>query len=410
LSDPARDRDERRVWQPRAESAPADPDALPPIDNVADERTEAEQQSATVRLLNPAHDVAGYTLWQELVALADRALDNQLAAEQLVAGLCRMQAGLVTTATQSAAPAQRAAAKAELERLVRRAALDALPPVVRTPPAGGAPVPAAAPADPKKTAPMRRPATASAEPPAAEVERRPIVAPRGTATASRKQRPASGRRLGLAVLAMILAVGGLGVGYLASASDDGAVLGPIADLMDRFVTPAAQEPVAEAPPEPQPEPEVEAEPPTVASPEPPSADELQITATEPPAVPLLRLQRTNVEPPPADTLEGFPGSGLSIYLLYQGGSAAAARANELSGSLALAKDPPLVELRSVDYTIATPRIRYYYADDADAADALAGLLEPPANGADSWEIQNFTFFRPLPPNGRLEVFIPSAGG
>ncbi len=397
------------MWQPRNDTATTDPTAEPPIGNVADERTEAEQQSATVRLLNPAHDVAGYALWPELVALADRALENRLAAEELVAGLCRVQAGLVTTATQSAAPAQRAAAKTELERLVRRAALDALPPVVRTPPAATSPAPAAAPAGRKTAGPTRRAVAASAAQGAADWQPPPPVDPRGTTTTSRKQRPARRPRLALAVLAMTLAIGGLGVGYLASASDEGAVLGPIADLMDRFVASAALDPVPD--PTPEPPAEREPEPSTVASPEAPaSADELQIAVTEPPAVPLLRLQRAAVEPPPADTPEGFPGTGLNIYLLYEGGSVAAARASELSGSLALAKDPPLVELRGVDYTIATPRIRYYYADDADAAAALAVLLEPPASGANSWEIQDFTFFRPLPPNGRLEVFIPSAGG
>ncbi len=431
-----------------------------------------EKSAANVRVLTPAQDSATAALSNELVAIAERALEDRLQAEQIVAGLCRMQAALVTTATQSAMAQQRNAAKSELERLVRRAALDAVPPVVTekpiaqasrkatapaarkvAPPAVArpdAPTPAAEPAAKRAANPAARPVM-SAEPapahPAAEAEvgspsrptgRRPANRPaglgdlpstadlpgatdprsqagsqagraRGTTTPLAAARPPRGRRLALAVVAMIVAVGGLGLGYLASQPDDDTVPGPSAGLPP---APAAPAPSAEAP-------VAEAITPDALRLEAPDA--LRLEANEPTAGPLR--ERVALDAPPGAgsggasdesssaeiTPAAFGDDDLRIVVHYQNDSPAAALANGLSNSLALSKDPPEVELRPVDFTVATPRIRYFYADDADAAAALAAFLAPPAS-SNGWQIQNFTHFRPGPAVGTLEVFVPSAGG
>ena len=138
------------------------------------------------------------------------------------------------------------------------------------------------------------------------------------------------------------------------------------------------------------------------------ADGLQIEAIEPAGGPLRQPGET-VQGTAADAPAILADGELRIFIHFQGGSPAAARANELSSSLAAAKDAPEVELRNVTYTIATPRIRYFYADDADAATALAALLDP-ANDGSSWQVQDFTHFRPGPAEGTLEVFVASSGG
>jgi hypothetical protein len=144
-------------------------------------------------------------------------------------------------------------------------------------------------------------------------------------------------------------------------------------------------------------------PPTLAP------DALQIEAVEPSTGP-LHEQRASLGATPAAPLAGLADDNLRIFFLYEGGSPAAARATALSGSLAAAKDPLEVELRTVGFTIATPRIRYFHADDAEAAAALAAFLAPPESGGGPWQVQDFTHFRPLPLTGTLEVFVPSTGG
>jgi hypothetical protein len=440
------------------------------------------QRTAEVRVLAPTQDTDGAALSAHLTTIAERALANPLEAEQLVDSVWRREPTLVVAATRSALASQRDAARAELERLVRRAALDALPPVIAKPTsdasgghrttgpaiskkigksaagngtgrastsAAAAPPPAPAPTPPPHAAPAPAPtvaassaptaadaaaptprlATAHADSPApqsapSELQRRPpsrtsglagsptteetsvadqprgpITAPRGNATAQAARSARRGGTLALSILAVAVLLGGLGYGYFAYA--------PEAPLdLERAEAPAQT-------PEPPPTATGSAAP----IPEPPqtaalSADGLQLEAAEPTAGP-LRERAELTEPadtpaspaPPVVTL----GDDLRLILIHQNNSTAAANAEALEATLATLKDPVQMELRSVDFSIATPRIRYFYADDAASAAALADILGPPANGSGSWQVQDFTYFRPGPTEGTVEIFVPDNG-
>jgi len=99
---------------------------------------------------------------------------------------------------------------------------------------------------------------------------------------------------------------------------------------------------------------------------------------------------------------------LRVFILYPDGAGAEDAAGDLYADLSSSGEFPLVVLRDVDFAIETPRIRYFYSQDADAAGALADVLEPPSNSADQWTVQDFTQFRPLPAPGTLEIFIPAS--
>ena len=421
-----------------------------------------------MRVLTHNQDGASAELAAHLVAIADRALEDRLAAEQIVAGLCRLQAGLMTAATQSAMADQREAAQAELERLVRRAALDALPPVIthqlkapdqQAPKTAaqkvGAPVapPARAmpQAAPDRPAPVRpatiRPASvrlaempkpaalaeAPAEPAADGSRARPlgrrpagqpsglgelsstaelsgafrprgsVAVARGAATKADNAPAGRGRWVEFAaVVGVIVALGVVGFGYLTSG----------------YLTSAPDQPtVADVP----------AGSTTVSSPaidtaagEAPSLDDaaaavaLQLEAVEPASGP---LQEQPAGPgassapadPPAGGAPAALADNLRIVIHYQSGSAGSARASNLSSTLDEIKDPLAVELRSVDFTIASPRIRYFYSSDAAAAASLAEVLAPSVNGGGDWQVQDFTHFRPGPSAGTIEVFVPAPG-
>ena len=458
MSERPKDHTARQVWQPRAVARPA-PDADGRPETVAETEgphtdaphTDESGRPANVRVLTPAQDPATAALSRDLVTIAERALDDRLEAEQIVAGLCRLQAALLTTATQSAMPSQREAARAELERLVRRAALDALPPVIGKPstapgkpasstaapparklaepgsgkPAGRATRPAPAPPSPPIAAapsrpsepepapgpapgtPHRRPAgqpTGLADLPsiadlpgatrpraAANAPRGPITAARGTVTAVEAKPQHRGRKLALTAVALTVMLGGLGFGYLAYAPED-----PIDPDLARLpaLPPQAAAP-AVPPAEPEPAPTADLSP-----------DPLQLEAAEPAAGP-LRTNAAPASPPPPQPVAAIDPD-LRLVLLYQGNGTGAARADDLQATLAALKDPPAIERRSVDFSIATPRIRYFYAADASAAAALADLLGPPGNG--TWQVQDFTHLRPGPTQGTLEVFIPTTSG
>jgi len=451
LSDRPTDHRARQIWQPRSANRPtpeadsragaaAPPEAGSPGGNAA-------QRSADVRVLAPTQDADTAALSADLVAIAERALADRFQAEQLVAGLCREQAGLVTTATRSAMPSQRDAARTELERLVRRAALDSLPPVIGNPsadrgrPAGAAgsrsesrkvaapavgraksgaaappPAPPLAP-EPVPSAPEPRPAgrpagrtdlSSTADLPGADRPRGPITAPRGTASAVKAPAPRRGRKLALSALAAAALLGGLGFGYFAYA--------PETPLDPEFAGTPTPMPEPESEPEPEPTPTSIVEAPPVA--EAPqtselSAESLQLEAAEPAAGPLLRQGAELGEPAsppgaPAQPPVTLP-DGLRLILIHQNNSAAAASADALQARLAALKDPLQAEVRSVDFSIATPRIRYFYADDASSAATLADILGPPANGTGSWEVQDFTHLRPGPTQGTVEVFVPDTG-
>ncbi len=64
-----------------------------------------------------------------------------------------------------------------------------------------------------------------------------------------------------------------------------------------------------------------------------------------------------------------------------------------------------VVLRDVPYAIGSHRIRYYFPEDRAAATALAERLGDPPAG--DWQLQDFSFYRPQPVRGTLEVFVPT---
>lgn len=65
------------------------------------------------------------------------------------------------------------------------------------------------------------------------------------------------------------------------------------------------------------------------------------------------------------------------------------------------------ELRPVDSVPRRPAIRYYSADDREAARRLANTLTAERDQPEfDWVVQDFSSFRPLPPPGTLEVWLP----
>ena len=441
MSDRSRDPAGRRVWQPEAAQRPApdaerrpDADALPDPNGPHDDPA---PRSAEVRVLTPAQDRETADLSRELAAIAEQALGDRLQAEQIVAGLCRLQAGLVTTATRSAMRSQRDAARAELERLARRAALDALPPITtgqatdhgrraatagagssrieaqtlatrttrteaqrpRTPEPGHH-------ASPPEQRPMASDAAAHRLQAAGQPTSRPDLPPtvalpgetrsRGrfaadtfAATAAEAKQARRHRKLALSALALSVMLGGLGFGYVAYAPEnvDGPELARSPNAAPGAATPA---------------------------PEPSNgvgglAEMLQLEAEDPSTGPLIERDIVAVpirRPPSAEPSGIALPPELQLILVFQNTDAAAA--DRVRTTLATLKDPPAMALRSVDFTIATPRVRYFYADDATAAAALADLLGQPSNG--TWQVQDFTHFRPGPTEGTLEVFITTSGG
>ena len=61
-----------------------------------------------------------------------------------------------------------------------------------------------------------------------------------------------------------------------------------------------------------------------------------------------------------------------------------------------------VERRVVDDTASTDQVRFFHAEDAAIADALAAELEPLFGDV---RVRDLTFYRPQPASGSLEVWI-----
>jgi hypothetical protein len=95
---------------------------------------------------------------------------------------------------------------------------------------------------------------------------------------------------------------------------------------------------------------------------------------------------------------------LRIFILYPEGDPAAAEADALYAALSGSGELPLVVLRDVGFTIASPRIRYFHAADAAAARALVDFLDAPDG---EWALQDFSHIRPLPAPGTVEIYVPS---
>lgn len=360
MSDGSSEKGERTVWQP----------------------THAVSGQGAVRVIGPTQDAAAAAIFAELIEIGERSLGDRAAAEHLVSGLFRANGQLVAAASHTVASAQREAAKSELARMVRRAALDAVPPVTTSGPTTDG---TAAQAPGRKLRPVTT-ATATAK---------------TTTAASTEPAPQPARRGMLLLLLTLLLVGG-GVFLL------GREFWPPDDqLADATLPDAAATAPGAGPAE------------TVA---PPPAPATQEGALEPVGVPpsaLLQLEAAEPElglrGTPNDTGTGNtaePAAGvpaavatdLRVFILYPDGAEDVA--GELYATLSDSGEFPLVVLRDVEFAIATPRIRYFYTEDGDSADALADVLQPPSNSGDQWTVQDFTQFRPLPAPGTLEIFIP----
>lgn len=362
LSDRSTDQTERSVWQP----------------------SQGASGQGTVRVIGPTQDVAAAAIYNELLEIAERALGDRTTAERLVSGIFRGNGQLVAAASHTVSSAQRETAKTELVRMVRRAALDALPPVVATlPTAESAPAKGTAKGTAKKLRPVGKTSPAMPSKPAATTV---------------------GRGPALLFVALVIALGGGALMFnngLWSTSDgpEGGALpasGIMAQPPGEIAAPTADTALAESAPEP-----------IVA----PDGDLLKLEAAEPELGPIREATSTGAPdstPQPDDTVPVAVAAGLRVFILYPDGAGAEDAAGDLYAALSNSGEFPLVVLRDVDFAIETPRIRYFYSQDANAADALAGVLEPPGNSGDQWTVQDFTQFRPLPAPGTLEIFIPSS--
>jgi hypothetical protein len=74
----------------------------------------------------------------------------------------------------------------------------------------------------------------------------------------------------------------------------------------------------------------------------------------------------------------------------------------------------VVDIRSVPYPIAVPRVRFFFAADASAARRLTGALAEYRlalpHGQSAVRLQDYAHYRPLPQPGNIEVWLPSGRG
>jgi hypothetical protein len=371
-SDMAAERGERRVWAPEL----------------------VDESQPNVRVLTATPDAAAAQLSATLVEIAERAFGERPAAERITGAILRGEPQLVATATRAASPAQREAAQAALATMVRRAVLDALPPVV----------------------PFSSVRQDAAKPASGGAEARKMRAPRPGDAAKPLPAGARGRPKLVAALAVaLLLLGGLAWHFLLRPSPE-AAMPPGTAPADRQPPPAAEPAVLQLEaPEPSAGPLREAGPDEPAPPPPPVEPPAAAPAEAPPPrridmAPTARAAAA-LQPDAATSttrLELPAGAAdLRVFILYPEGEAAAAEASDLYAALSSSGSLPLVVLRDVTFAIASPRIRYFYDEDAAAAATLAGFLDVPADGSGTWEVQDFTHISPRPAPGTLEVYVPS---
>lgn len=119
---------------------------------------------------------------------------------------------------------------------------------------------------------------------------------------------------------------------------------------------------------------------------------------------ILRLDQP--PEPAAGPPAGAGEEAARVFIHYDAGAAGASdAAAALYARLAEGSGYATVVLRDVPYAIGSHRVRYYYAADRPAAEALVERLGSPA-GTD-WQLQDFSSYRPLPGRGTLEVFVPT---
>lgn len=353
-----------------------------------------DEQTA-LRARGPGQDAAATALAAALVELAEQSLRDRPAAEAIVGDIMQSEAALVAMACRAVTPSQREAAEATLTRMVRRAVLDALPPVITAAPPGPKPArePSTAAANSRKLRPMTGKAPAPGTRPAPATPTTPV------ASAGRRRLlvPAALLLLLIASLAAWQLLPGDTPEYAAVPAEP---TGSSEDISTMTLPEALQLEAAEPTGGPlrelEPAPEMA---PTTLGAASESASAEVVAATEVPAT-----APVDAAPVPVRGALPIEGDGLRVFILYPEGEPAAAEASDLYAALSATGQVPLVVLRDVNFAVGAPRIRFYHDEDAAAARALGEFLEAPNGG---WALQDFGHIRPLPAPGTLEIYVPS---
>ena len=374
-----------------------------------------DEQTVTIRTLGPGQDAAATELGGELLQIAEKALNDRSAAERIVTTILQTEADLVTTAVQALTPDQRQAARDGLARAVRRAALDALPPVVPPPTTDSVPRrPAPGDGVTRKLRPVQaRTTTARSEAGKDPPSEPPAALPAKAAAGGGRK-----RAVGIVIGLVLMVAGGLALwdSLLRPTADEAALeragAAPLATMpstveaeplqlkADEPASGLLRQPGRATPPT---ETAAGAEPGTGTV----SAEGQSSTATASPSFRPIDTTEAVREPAarPAGLALPAGGGNLRIFILYPAGGPAVSEASALYADLSRTGELPLVVLREVGFAIASSRIRYFHAADAEAARALADFLDPPRG---EWQVQNFGHLSPLPSPGTVEIYVPPA--
>jgi hypothetical protein len=78
-----------------------------------------------------------------------------------------------------------------------------------------------------------------------------------------------------------------------------------------------------------------------------------------------------------------------------------------AGRMSSTLEATRTELRPVDAVPRAPSVRYFSPDDRDAARQLAAMLDLHDRLIEGdWDVQDFSTYRPRPPQGTIEVWLP----
>lgn len=115
----------------------------------------------------------------------------------------------------------------------------------------------------------------------------------------------------------------------------------------------------------------------------------------------------NPDPPTAAPPRNDAAANTHRVVIHYKSTSDAARTAAARMSSVLDTTTARTELRPVDSVPLRPAIRYYSAEDREAARRLAATLAAERNQPEvDWIVQDFSSFRPLPPPGTLEVWLP----
>jgi hypothetical protein len=182
--------------------------------------------------------------------------------------------------------------------------------------------------------------------------------------------------------------------------DEAPALLPLPVPLAAIDEPPTALPLAELPPAEPPLPAIEEQPlpgalaelsAPLPNPVPAPAEEVLVAM----ALPRLLPERASVEPKTPVRV----GVGVRVFIHHVARAAEADRLARL-----LPDGVVLAEIRTVRATPAAPDIRYFFADDRDAAERLAQALSRQTGSR--VPARNFLHFRPLPQPGTLEIWLP----